>query len=108
MPAAPQPAAAPAEDPPPREPRTREETVEREYVVLHRTREETSDDGEVWEIVRIGRFQTRQAALDEGYAEVGPKSAEDHEPRTLVAVPAHFFKPLTVRVETVKQVKWEG
>jgi hypothetical protein len=80
---------------------------EREYVVLHRIQEENGDEGEVWQIIDTGPLPSRQAALEQGYGYVKPTSADDHEPRTIVAVPSSYFKPSTVTVQRVEQVKWE-
>lgn len=84
--------------------RRSESSAEREYVVL---REEADSHGAVWEIVHRGAHTSRQEALEHAYAKEGPADPDATEPRVLVAVPGSYFKPVSVRVETVRQVKWE-
>jgi hypothetical protein len=78
---------------------------EREYVVLTPSSllEEQGVGG--YKIVKRGVFTSRQGALE--FASKDFDYPELEKGVSLIAVPASYFKPVTVKVETVRQVKWE-
>lgn len=97
---APKPDHPPVVEPP-------DDKTERDYIVFTRAELAGATEGEGWREVTRGRFKTKQAALDAAYEKLPHPNSGDPAPVTLVACPAHFWKPVVVRVTTVKQVKWE-
>lgn len=89
---------------------TRPSSGTRGYVVLMVTTPDDldagpGDPGARFEMVRRGPFATVQAALDAA-ADALPRSGEDHEPRTFVAVPTSYFSPKTELTVTKRERVW--
>lgn len=84
---------------------------EREYVVLTPYDDEAGDVSAqhgtgLYKLLTRGLFTSRQGALEYAYEQLGSAPTDDGM-RTLIAIPSSYFKPVVVKVETVRQVKWE-